>query len=126
MSADSAQYNAIRVGCSGKYRTADIRIKIQKIHKLNTTQIKQGKQRETQQNKTTMVHLSLTTLGQETRQSPEPTLGNEILLILPTREVLQTNGRATSGVICLVIVQLSPCLILLQIASFFRVYNKLV
>jgi len=47
MSADSAQYNAIRVGCSGKYRTADIRIKIQKIHKLNTTQIKQGKQRVT-------------------------------------------------------------------------------
>jgi len=41
------------------------KLKIQTIHKLNTTQ--KSKQRKTQQNKTSLVQSPFMTLGQETR-----------------------------------------------------------
>ena len=50
---------------AGKHRTED-KLKIQTIHKLNTTQEK-NQQHITQQNKTSLVQLPVTTLGQETR-----------------------------------------------------------
>jgi len=54
-----------------KYRTED-KLKIQTLHKLNTTQ--KSKQHKTQQNETTLVQLLLVKLVQKTRWAYSTTL----------------------------------------------------
>ena len=93
--------SAINVRFSGKYRSID-KLKLQTIHKLNTTHKKQT--HNIQQNKTTMVQSLLTTLSQGKRWAyftmiPSPLF---VLIFILCMSSLPTSTNINNNIVKLI------------------------